>query len=189
MDGSKQEIMEATYTALSKHGYAGLSIQKIADESEKAKSAIYYHYDDKEDLMLAFLNFIGENVRQGHSELEGKPAQEKLDEMLDMSLGIGNDKLWSFRKALLEMRAQAPHNEDFATKFREIDSAMMDKISGILDDLGVESPQQTAKLVVSCIEGAANRKASTGNREDLLELKQDIKDLVEKYITQDVNTE
>jgi len=32
---SKQEIMDATYIALCKHGYAELSIQKIADESDK----------------------------------------------------------------------------------------------------------------------------------------------------------
>ena len=44
---SKKEIMEATYEALCKHGYAELSIEKIADEFDKGKSLIYYHYDDK----------------------------------------------------------------------------------------------------------------------------------------------
>jgi len=54
---AEEEIMEATYRALLRHGYADLSISRIADELDKSKAAIYYHYDTKDDLLVAFLEF------------------------------------------------------------------------------------------------------------------------------------
>ncbi|MFC6974124.1 TetR/AcrR family transcriptional regulator [Halomicroarcula sp. GCM10025709] len=50
--------MHATFCALQQHGYAGLSIQRIADEAELSKSTFYHHFDGKEDLLLSFLEFI-----------------------------------------------------------------------------------------------------------------------------------
>ena len=38
--GTRAAIMEATFEALSKHGYADLTIQTIADEFEKSKSLL-----------------------------------------------------------------------------------------------------------------------------------------------------
>ncbi|MEF8974259.1 MAG: helix-turn-helix domain-containing protein, partial [Haloarcula sp.] len=39
------DIMDATYRALCTHGYADLTMQDIADESDKSKAALHYHYD------------------------------------------------------------------------------------------------------------------------------------------------
>lgn len=182
MSNSREEIMEATFKALSEHGYASLSIQKIADESEKGKSSIYYHYEDKEDLMLAFLDFLGEKIRETQSELEEKPPEGKLDEMLDLSLGIRDDEQWGFQKALLEIRAQASHKESFAEKFREIDSHITGNVEETMREMNVQDPESTAEILVSCIEGAVNRKVSTGDREGLKELKEEIKEVVEGYV-------
>jgi len=54
---SREAIMRATYLALREYGYAGLSIQRIADESDLSKSTFYHHYDGKGDLLTAFVDF------------------------------------------------------------------------------------------------------------------------------------
>ena len=53
-----EEIMQATYRALSEHGYANLTIKRIAAEYGKSTAAIHYHYDTKDDLLAAFLDFL-----------------------------------------------------------------------------------------------------------------------------------
>lgn len=179
---SKQEIMDATYTALCKHGYADLSIQKIADESEKGKSLIYYHYDDKEDLMLAFLDYMSDHIKQNHIELEGAAPEKRLDRLLDMALGVEDDEMWEFQKAFLEVRVQAQQNTQFADKFKQIDSLIMNNITEMLNELDVEEPETTADILVSCIEGTVMRKVSTGDREGLESLKNSIKGIVEQHI-------
>ncbi|GAA0475047.1 hypothetical protein GCM10008985_34420 [Halococcus dombrowskii] len=57
-DETIEEIMDATYRALCKHGYAALRMQDIADETTKSKAALHYHYDSKHDLLLSFLDYI-----------------------------------------------------------------------------------------------------------------------------------
>jgi len=44
---TKSEIIAATNRVLCEHGYAGLTIQKIADESSMTTAAIHYHFDTK----------------------------------------------------------------------------------------------------------------------------------------------
>lgn len=181
---SKQEIMDATYSALCKHGYADLSIQKIADEFDKGKSLIYYHFDDKEDLMLAFMDHMAEYIEQRNAELENVPADERLDELLNMTLGMQEEGQWEFQKALLEMRAQAPYNEGFAEKFREIDEMVLDNMREIVRSLGAQEPEKVADILVSCIEGAMNRKVALEDKEGLSDLKDSIKEIARTHIVE-----
>jgi AcrR family transcriptional regulator len=187
MDESKQEIMEATYSALCEHGYAELSIQKIADKSDKGKSAIYYHYTDKEELMLAFIDYMIEQMEEKHRKLEKLEPEKQLDETLEMALGMKDDDMWEFRKAMIEMQAQAPKNEDFRKKFRKTDSMMVENIAQMLEDLEAEKPGEKAEIIVSCIEGSVTRKLSTGKRSELEDLKQDIKNIIGQHLAQPKN--
>ena len=53
-----EEIMRATYRALREHGYADLTIKRIATEYGKSTAAIHYHYETKDELLAAFLDYI-----------------------------------------------------------------------------------------------------------------------------------
>ncbi|MCW8173003.1 TetR/AcrR family transcriptional regulator [Natrialba swarupiae] len=53
-EASTDEIFRATYLVLRDHGYVGVSIQRIADRTSLSKSTIYYHFDDKYDLLMQF---------------------------------------------------------------------------------------------------------------------------------------
>lgn len=180
----KQDIMEATFTALCKHGYADLSIQKIADEFDKGKSLIYYHFDDKEELMLAFLDYMGERVEETHEELEELEPDERLDKLLDMALGMTEEEQWEFQKAFLELRAQAPRSPGFADKFEQIDSIILEYMENTLEELNVENPGLIADMLISCIEGSVIRKVSIDDKKGLENLKNSIKGIVEQSIVE-----
>ena len=51
---AQEEIMSATYEALCEHGYAALTVERIASELGKSTAAIHYHYETKDELLVAF---------------------------------------------------------------------------------------------------------------------------------------
>ncbi len=182
MSDSKDEIMDATYRALCEHGYADLSIQNIADEFEKGKSLIYYHYDDKEDLMKAFMDHMREEIKARQEEVEGKEPLDRLDFMLDMYLGIENDEMWEFQKAFQEFRAQAQHNSEFREKFQEIDEIVKNDTVEVMREAQACDPEIATELFLSLIEGSITRKVSTGDREGLEDLKKEIKKVTKSFM-------
>jgi AcrR family transcriptional regulator len=118
--GTRAEIMDATYTALGKHGYADLTIQTIADEFSKSKSLLYYHYDAKDDLLVDFLDWL---VEEFAAEVGADPAGDPEDRVRDLfeMLVPEDDGTEGIRLSLLELRMRAPRDERFAERFDALD--------------------------------------------------------------------
>lgn len=175
MSDSKGQIMDATYKALSKHGYADLSIEKIAEEFEKGKSLIYYHYSDKQELMVSFLDFMVEKMEEETGKFEDLEPEEKLDKMLEEGLAIDDPEMKEFRKAMMEMQAQTPHNPEFAEKFQQINDLLQKRFEKVLKENNVEKPEIKTEIIISTIEGLSNRSISQENTKNLEKMKEEIK--------------
>ncbi len=163
--------MEATFRALAKHGYADLTVQAIADEFEKSKSLIHYHYDSKADLMVAFMahlldEFIG--------EVEGDADADPRDRLLRMAeivvRGVGDpDETRDFHTALLGMRAQAPFDPALQGRLVENDRLIRGVVADIVRE-GIDEgqfrdvdPERYAALFRSAIEGAQSHDVILGD--------------------------
>ncbi|MFB6159098.1 MAG: TetR/AcrR family transcriptional regulator [Candidatus Nanohalobium sp.] len=178
--GSREEIMDATCTALARHGYAETSIQDIADETGKSKSLIYHHFEDKEDLMLSFLEYLTEEIKQEYLvQDDSKTPEEQINEVIDAAIGIDGEKEWELRKSLFELRSTAAENLEFQEKFRKIDDMVKHRIQEIIQQTGAEQPENRAEIITSVLEGAASRKITTGDRKGLEKLKKSIEKMVE----------
>ena len=175
MSDSEEEIMNSTYIALCKHGYADLTIEKIAEESEKGKSNIYYHFDDKKALILDFLDFMKDNLEEEFESLNSSSPEENFDGLLDMMLGVEDEEMWDFHRALMEIQGRAQYDEDFEQKFRELDEIVLKKFTETLREMNVERPEDQAELIVSTVQGALSRKLTVENREGLKKIKEQIK--------------
>jgi AcrR family transcriptional regulator len=172
-EDSVDELMAATCRALCRHGYADLTIQKIADEFEKGKSLIYYHYDDKEDLMVSFLEDMADKVEE-HIDDGSDDPEQALEEFLELGLGLADDGIWELRKALLEVQSAAPYNREFAERFREIHAALQDRLEEILRQNDVEEPEEAAERLMYTIEGAVGMKLAEDDRDALHDVKEDL---------------
>lgn len=178
---TKQQIMLATYRALSKHGYAGLTMQNIADETDKSKSLLHYHYDTKQDLVTAFLDWL---YRQLETELEtvdgGTPRQE-LEELVDLLLltdaefreraPFSQGEYDEFQRVLLQLKAQAAHDPAYRDSIRKFDDLLHGAVTDIVRR-GVDSgdfrdvdPDDAATLLLAAVDGVLNREATLGGDE------------------------
>jgi AcrR family transcriptional regulator len=171
---TRAAIIEATHRALCKHGYANLTIQKIADEFDMTSAVLHYHYDTKENLLAAFLeHLLDEYAAQFDIEEIEDPRDRLLaliDALLVVLVGIddanrlddhdqsplGGEEL---SMALLELRAQAGRNEAFSEQFTVNYDYAWDQMvatikAGIEQEVFCDTdPEQVATLLLSTMLG------------------------------------
>jgi len=164
------EILDGVHSALCTHGYANLTMQDIADECDKSTALLHYHYDTKEDLLVAFLDHIV-------SEYEGKLAAETSDSpehrlvafLARFVYAPDENRRQSFHLALLEMRSQGPFNDRIRAELERSDELLRGTAADILRtgiEAGVFEPvdaDRTAALLVAALDGARTRQITLGD--------------------------
>jgi AcrR family transcriptional regulator len=158
---TREEIMHATYRALCEHGYASLSMQDIADELDKSRSLLHYHYDTREELLLAFVDHLVGWIGDRLEETDTRDPRLQLLEYVDRFVGALDDEEGRrFVTALFELRLQAVHNEAFRERLAAHYRSNVEAAATVIED-GVEAgvfhpvdPEPTAEGIYNAIEGA-----------------------------------
>jgi AcrR family transcriptional regulator len=192
-EDTRQAIMRATYRALCDHGYADLTTQDIADEFDKSRSLLHYHYDTREDLLLAFVdNLMGWIDDRLEASDTTDPRARLLEYVDQFMVDPGDDEHRNFLVALFELRMQAVHNEQFRAKLARHYRGNVEAAAAIVED-GVEQglfrpvdPYDTAETIYMAIEGARMYQVVLG-AEGAAQRMQDA--LVEYVVTDLVETE
>jgi AcrR family transcriptional regulator len=150
---TQEEILKATYAALCTHGYSDITIQRIGDEFPKSKSLLYHHYDGKDDLLRELLDYMIDQAEEMIPWDQGTAAEERIDVIVDHMFGA--EDIWGdvdFSRALVELRAQAAHDDQYREHFTRSDRFVRKAIESIVRS-GVEDgsfqsvdPAQTAAM-------------------------------------------
>lgn len=188
-ESTEKAIMRATYRALSKHGYPDTSISKIADEFEKSRSLLYYHYDDKESLLEDFLRFLLDRLEAELANIDDDDPYEHLTGILDRLLPPEVDEeTMGFRHALLELRSQAPYHEGYREQFKRTDQLIIEELVRAIE-AGIESgdfravnSERVAEYIFSTVSGAMDRGVSLDEQEIIYRNRK----MVEEYIESQV---
>jgi AcrR family transcriptional regulator len=167
-NGTRVALMKATYEALSEHGYADLTIERISEEFEKSVSLVYHHYDSKDALLVDFLEFMLDRFEADVAFDERDDARARLRALFDRVLSASiDDERRALMGAITELRAQAPHNEAFREQFARSDRFFHARIAAIIEagiDQGVfrdVDPDRTAELLLTTINGAMIGRVTT----------------------------
>ena len=169
------EIMDGVYHALRAHGYADATMQDIADECSKSKSLLHYHYDTKEDLLVAFLDHvISDSERRIDAHADDPPAERLIQFVGWFVFEADAIDREAFHIALLELRTQGPFNERLREQLDRSDRLLRGTVADILEsgiaegvfrDVDVD---ETAALIVATLDGARTRQItlSSGETDD-----------------------
>ena len=169
------EIMDGVYHALRAHGYADATMQDIADECSKSKSLLHYHYDTKEDLLVAFLDHvISDSERRIDAHADDPPAERLIQFVGWFVFEADAIDREAFHIALLELRTQGPFNERIREQLDRSDRLLRGTVADILEsgiaegvfrDVDVD---ETAALIVATLDGARTRQItlSSGETDD-----------------------
>ncbi|MFC6734058.1 TetR/AcrR family transcriptional regulator [Haladaptatus sp. DYSN1] len=159
---TKEQILEATHQAICAHGYADLTMQRIADHSALTTAAIHYHFDTKEELLNAFLDHLLARF-EDRLVCEARDPRERLMSFLDAIFISPAEGPTSVSIALMELKAQAPHHEAYRAKLLEMDERMRAILTDAIED-GIEAgyfadvdAASVARFVLTVINGAHAR--------------------------------
>jgi len=157
-----EAIMRATYRALQEHGYADLTIKRIAEEYGKSTAAVHYHYDTKDDLLAAFLDYVLDRFVDTIHEVETTDPEQRLELLLDRLLVAPEDH-HELLVALLEMRSQAPSKEAFAERFEQNDEYVRYMLRTVIDYGITEGvfadvdAEHAARALMTIVDGGRTR--------------------------------
>lgn len=171
-EGTREEIMNATYYALCEHGYADLTIQRIGEQFEKSKSLLYHHYEGKDELLLDFLAFMLEEVERSIPDPIEEDARTHLTTIVDrVFLAEGDERDREFEAAMVELRAQAAHDDRYREYFTEHDRFFRERLVDLVE-MGVDDgtfrevdPDRVASFLMAVFEGTQSHR-STSNADD-----------------------
>ena len=176
---TQEAIMHATYRALCTHGYANLTMQSIADEFDKTKGVIHYHYDTKQDLLVAFLEYLLDAFERNIAVDERDDPVTRLEALVETLLfgppERGEFDHWELTTAMLEIRSEAPHNAEFRRQLSHNYETVEAMVIAIVEE-GIEQgvfrdvdPEEVATLLLTAINGARIYQV-TLQRDDVAEL-------------------
>ena len=186
----EREIMGATYRALKKHGFADLTVRDIGAEFDRSRSLIHYHYNSKEELIAAFLDYLMDSYNEYLEIDEDADPLTRLEALIDHFLFVpeeaADDGLdyWGGFQVQYELRTQALHDETVQDFLGINYERNVERLADIIED-GIESgsfrsvdPERTAHLVLGAIDAARSRKILYGDDEAPAEMREAIDELV-----------
>lgn len=183
-----EEIMQATYRALSDHGYADLTVKRIAEEYGKSTAAIHYHYDTKDDLLAAFLDFLLDQFTDAVHQVETTDPGRRLELLLDKLLVDPADHL-NLLVAMLEMRSQAPYKEAFAERFQQNDEYVRYLLRTVIDHGSGEGvfradtdAEHAARALMTVVDGGRTRAVVLDDTDALATARQTAAEYVEAVL-------
>lgn len=165
---TREAIMKATYDALCNHGYSDLTIQRIGDEFPKSKSLLYHHYDSKDALLLDFLEFMLDRLEEQVSPQPDGGAEAHIREIVDRTFDPGGFSAdGDFPRALVELRAQAAHDEAYREHFTRSDRFLRKHVAYVIRS-GIEQgvfrdvdPMETAALFQVVFAGTMTQQETS----------------------------
>ncbi|QLC35043.1 TetR/AcrR family transcriptional regulator (plasmid) [Halarchaeum sp. CBA1220] len=170
---TREAIMEATFRALSEHGYTDLRVRDIGEEFEKSRTLIHYHFDGKHDLISAFLEYLVEQYEdQPDVDAEADPwatLEARIEQCLfGPELGADFDH-WERMTVYHELFSQAQHHERHRELFTEHYAVLRENVAAVLR-AGIEQGafrdvdvDDVAQLLTDVIHAARARKISLGH--------------------------
>lgn len=171
---TREIIMEATFRALSKHGYKDLRMRDIGNEMEKTRQVIHYYYDGKYDLLSSFLEYVIEQYEGSVEVDQDADPRTELSARIDQCLfGPGFDDFthWDRMKVYHELFALAQrddrHQELFNDHYRKISQSIVDVVEeGIEEGVFREvDPVRMGELITDLIHVSRERRVTLGHED------------------------
>ena len=163
-------FMEATYRALCTRGYADLTMQDIADETDKSKAALHYHFDGKDDLFREFLAYLHDGFAEKIADHPGGTPVEQLVALVRRVLDpVDEGSDHQFNTAFMEIKAQAPYRDGYREILRRFDADLRTEVADLVREAIEDGqydertdPEAVAEHVLTYIHGTWTRAAAIG---------------------------
>lgn len=156
---TRSRLLDAAATEFAEKGFAGASIDAIAERAGRTKGAVYSNFDNKADLFIALLDRY---LEQGFAELEARLAT--VNDAQDLLHKVETSQVIAFKRdrasflLIWEFRLYALRNPEVGKRLAEHErsarAAIERQIEATVDRLGIKPPVSPARLaaLLQCLE-------------------------------------
>ncbi|MGA5534448.1 TetR/AcrR family transcriptional regulator [Mycolicibacterium nivoides] len=160
---TRERLVEAAVRLITRHGFAGTSLQMIADELGFTKAAIYYHFRTREQLLSAVVEPFLTQIQTVIEEAEGqRSAAGRADQMVR-----GYAELAVHNRALVSVLASDPSVNEALRNRPEWDGVISRQMALLTDVDPGPAGTVKAAMVFSGIAGGAGVAGEDTSDEDL----------------------
>lgn len=167
---AEHELLEATGDAIAKYGVSDVTTQKIADEWGRSQSLVHYYYETKEDLVVAYIEYLHDGVSRTYAEYAEDPPLERLERVVVRD--ISDSERQSASLPLFDLHGTAPFNERYQDALNDMEADGREFLETAIED-GIEDgtfrdvpPDEVATLLLSAHDGGILRTATLDRQAD-----------------------
>lgn len=155
----RAQLVETACQCILEKGYRNFTLQDITDRLGLSKGSLYYHFETKEDLLLAVLDHLICSWDQViEKKLEGvEGAEEKLSTLLEAGFEIGQDGV-SYQ-ILVDFWGEMDQNRTFRDANAAFYARYRRQIAEIIEEGAREGtfrridPSMAASMILALIDG------------------------------------
>lgn len=136
---TREKLLESAYEVMAKFGYAGATIERIAEEAGFSKGAFYSNFENKEDIFLQLLegNAGGDVVELTKLLGTEDDPDELIDVLANWANNRGDDRRWGM--LAIELLRLAQHDDTLGDRHVKMFRDQWEGVGNILiDKLGLE---------------------------------------------------
>ncbi|MGV0808699.1 TetR/AcrR family transcriptional regulator [Mycolicibacterium setense] len=160
---TRERLLDAAVRLITHHGFAGTSLQMIADELGFTKAAIYYHFRTREQLLSAVVEPFLTRMREVIEDAElQRTAAARADQMV-----CGYAELAVRNRALVSALANDPSVNEALRNRPEWDGVINRQMALLADVDPGPAGTVKAAMVFAGIAGAAGVAAEGTSDADL----------------------
>lgn len=159
---TRQLIIDVTTRLFATRGYAGTSLDLIAKEANTSKSSIFWHFENKEDLLFTVVDraMTEWEVEAGSQILAEPDPPRQLEKLIDLYRALATKRPDTLRLLLGLLLETADVNEKVKGRFQKMYRGYRTSIQIVLDE-GIQSghftrripPEQLAAMVLALFDG------------------------------------
>lgn len=119
---TRQTIIDVTTRLFAARGYAGTSLDLIAKEAKTSKSSIFWHFENKEDLLFTVVDRAMSEweVRAGSEILAQPDPPRQLAKLVELYRQLAEDRPDTLRLLLGLLLETADANDDVKRRFQRM---------------------------------------------------------------------
>ena len=163
---TRERILTQMFLDIRKNGFQGLRADKVIDEMDVTKGALYHYFANKQAIGVAVIDeIIRPNYLRFYRELdrwEGHPLDKLQEHLQFLSDKATDDEVVLGCPLNNLMQEMSPLNEDFRLRLKSIVDSIHSSIAAALtrgQAAGLVQaqvrPEQAAQFFFACIEGAS----------------------------------
>lgn len=133
---TRQAIIDVTTRLFASRGYAGTSLDLIAKEANTSKSSIFWHFENKEDLLFTVVDrAMSEWEVEAGSLLLAEPSPAaQLEKLIDLYRGLAEKRPDTLRLLLGLLLETADGNDKVKARFQKMYGGYRRSIQIILEE-------------------------------------------------------